>query len=185
MPDTTPQPPPAPDAPCDLAPGLCLAPPLGGGGLPPLACTAGSIRRAMRQLGQLYDDALAPCGLKATQVHLLHVIGLADGASLSELARDLVMDLSALGHTLKPLQRDGLVGVAPDARDRRVRRITLTAQGRARLDQATPLWHAAHGAIEDMLGAHRSADLRATMDWLASPRFAQAFRQGTAKPDGG
>jgi hypothetical protein len=34
-------------------------------------CTNTSLRRAARRLGNLYDDALAPLGLKATQVGLL------------------------------------------------------------------------------------------------------------------
>ena len=36
-----------------------------------LACTHTALRRAARRLGQLYDEAVAPTGLKATQVGLL------------------------------------------------------------------------------------------------------------------
>jgi len=36
-----------------------------------VACTNNALRRAARRLGQLYDEALAPIGLKATQVGLL------------------------------------------------------------------------------------------------------------------
>ncbi|MEA3088195.1 MAG: hypothetical protein QOC89_5892, partial [Paraburkholderia sp.] len=39
-----------------------------------LACTNTALRRAARRLGNLYDDALAPSGLKATQVGLLSEI---------------------------------------------------------------------------------------------------------------
>ncbi|PTT92617.1 MarR family transcriptional regulator, partial [Pseudomonas sp. HMWF031] len=36
-----------------------------------LVCTNTALRRAARRLGNLYDDALAPLGLKSTQVSLL------------------------------------------------------------------------------------------------------------------
>ncbi len=44
-----------------------------------LACTNTALRRATRRLGQLYDDAIGPLGLKATQFGLL--------AAISELTR--------------------------------------------------------------------------------------------------
>ena len=40
-----------------------------------LVCTNSVLRRAARQLGHLYDEALAPLGLKATQVGLIAEIG--------------------------------------------------------------------------------------------------------------
>lgn len=36
-----------------------------------LACTNTALRRAARRLGQLYDEALAPLDLKATQIGLI------------------------------------------------------------------------------------------------------------------
>ena len=46
--------------------------------------------------------------------------------TLRELAEAIVMDLSALGHTLKPLIRDGYVALVPDKNDGRVKHATLT-----------------------------------------------------------
>lgn len=143
-------------------------------------CTAAAVRRATRQLSQLYDDALAPLGMKATQLTLLNAIHTQGNPALSALAQDLVMDLSALGHTLKPLVRDGLVVLAPDSRDRRVKRASLTPAGQARLRDAAALWSAAHARTEAMLGPERAAALRDLLDDIASPAFAETFRQGLA-----
>src|SRR5258707_12961524 len=76
------------------------------------ACTNNALRRAARRLGQLYDEALAPIGLKATQAGLLAQIGeLArgqEGPTLQDLAERLAIGIWALTHARRPLVRDGL-----------------------------------------------------------------------------
>ncbi|MXN51965.1 winged helix DNA-binding protein [Shinella sp. AETb1-6] len=146
-------------------------------------CTNSAIRRAARQLGQLYDEAIAPSGLKGTQFSLMSQIALAgrDGVALKPLAEALVMDLSALGHTLKPLTRDGLVELIADEKDGRVRRARLTALGMARQEEALTMWRNAQARFDAAFGAERSAEMRALLGFVASPGFAKAFRAG--KPD--
>ena len=78
-----------------------------------LACTNTALRRASRRLGQLYDDAVAPSGLKATQVGLLaqtagaYAGGKGEWPTLQSLAERLAVSISALTHALRPLIRDG------------------------------------------------------------------------------
>ena len=148
---------------------------MSGADLPSSICSHAALRRATRRLGQIYDDALAPCGLRGTQVSLLFSIAAAGAPTMSELAAMLVMDLSALGHTLKPLQRDGLVRLVPDPRDRRARRVEITEAGAAKRAEAGPLWQAMHARFEAALGADEAARLRAELDRLASPAFAAAL----------
>src|ERR1700761_7984703 len=90
------------------------------------ACSYGALRRAMRGVGQLYDQALAPTGINAAQYNLMRSIEKLKSPTQSELAVDLVMNISALGHTLKPLIRDGWVLMDRDPEDGRRRIITLT-----------------------------------------------------------
>ncbi|MCF3639470.1 MarR family winged helix-turn-helix transcriptional regulator [Rhizobium sp. TRM95111] len=148
-------------------------------------CTNSAIRRAARQLGQLYDDVIEPSGLRGTQFSLLSQIALAsdDGAPLKLLAEALVMDLSALGHTLKPLARDGLVELVADTHDKRVKRARLTAEGRSRLSQARLLWQDAQERFDAAFGKARSAEMRALLGAVSTPDFARAFR--AAKPAAG
>lgn len=138
-------------------------------------CTNTAVKRASRRLGQLYDAVLAPSGLRSTQCALLTQIRLSDGPTLRGLAEAMAMDLSALGHTLKPLQRDGLVALEPDPRDRRAKRVRLTAHGETRLDAALELWRAAQARFDAEFGGEESAALRTTLERLASPGFAAAF----------
>ncbi|RFZ88306.1 MarR family transcriptional regulator [Shinella sp. WSJ-2] len=141
-------------------------------------CTNSAIRRAARQLGQLYDDVIAPSGLKGTQFSLLSQIALAGkaGTPLKPLAEGLVMDLSALGHTLKPLERDRLLELFPDENDRRVKRVRLTAPGIAKQAEALALWHDAQARFDNLFGAERSSEIRDLLDVVSSPDFAKAFR---------
>lgn len=138
-------------------------------------CTNTAVKRASRRLGQLYDAVLAPSGLRSTQCALLTQIRLSHGPTLRALAEAMAMDLSALGHTLKPLQRDGLVALEADPRDRRAKRVRLTAHGEARLDSALELWRVAQARFDAEFGAEQSAALRAALERLASPGFAAAF----------
>ena len=147
-------------------------------GLSITPCNNAAIRQAARMLGQIYDDALAPSGLRATQHNLLNTIQVMDAPTLREMATALVMDLSALGHSLKPLVRDGLVAVTTDAQDRRAKRAVLTKVGSKKLQETTRLWRAAQGRFEDVFGLRRAEELRESLASLSADEFRQAFRDG-------
>ena len=138
-------------------------------------CSGSAVRRASRQLGQLYDDVVEPSGLRTTQFSLLTQVHNSGEPSMKGLAADLVMDLSALGHTLKPLLRDGLIELVPDAEDRRVKRVKLTAAGENKRREALQLWQDAQARFDQVFGAAESAALRRAMATIASPDFARAF----------
>jgi DNA-binding MarR family transcriptional regulator len=95
-------------------------------------CCHSAIKRASRRLGKLYDDVLGPSGLRITQYSLLAQIDVCPGVSPKQLASGLVMDLSALGHSLKALIRDGLIQTNPDPSDHRAKQLYLTEKGKAK-----------------------------------------------------
>jgi DNA-binding MarR family transcriptional regulator len=135
-------------------------------------CNNATLRRATRKLGQFYDDVVAPSGLKATQQGLLYQIHIGDEPAMGAIAAALVMDLSALGHTLKPLIRDGFVETFADKDDRRIKRVRLTPLGRQKLDEVMKLWRVAQQRFEDMVGKDQAASLRAALDRVAALDFA-------------
>jgi DNA-binding MarR family transcriptional regulator len=143
------------------------------------ACTNNALRRAARRLGQLYDEALAPIGLKATQAGLLAQIGeLArgqEGPTLQDLAERLAIGISALTHALRPLVRDGLVELRQDPQDGRTKRGILTRLGKARLREAYLLWAAANRRVETVLGPVSAEKLRSLADQVASQEFFDAY----------
>jgi DNA-binding MarR family transcriptional regulator len=138
-------------------------------------CSCTALRKATRRISQLYDTALAPSGLKTTQRAILAQIGRSEPTTVGELAEALVMDSGALAHTLKPLERDGLVAVAVDPGDRRNRLITLTRRGRAKLLETDVLWAKAQRGFEAALGRAESKALREVLRFLISDDFAAAF----------
>jgi DNA-binding MarR family transcriptional regulator len=144
-------------------------------------CSNSALKRATRQLGQLYDDAIDASGLRGTQYSLMTQVHMNSGSSLKVLAESMVMDLSALGHTLKPLIRDGLVELVPDEKDRRVKRVKLTTAGIEKWQEATRLWREAHERFERLFGKEEAQALRDTLNLIASRDFAGRFRAGGTK----
>lgn len=141
----------------------------------PSICNNSVLRQAARRMGQLYDDIISPSGLRATQFGLLAYVVALDQPTMARLAEALVMDLSALGHTLKPLIRDGLVETFPDERDKRAKRVKLTAAGERKVKAASALWAKAQGGFETAFGKKKAAELRKVLSFVASEDFAQAF----------
>jgi hypothetical protein len=68
-------------------------------------CNNASLRKATRRLGKLYDAVLDPSGLKATQYSLLTQIHALGQPTMAGLASSLLMDLSAMRHSLGPLSK--------------------------------------------------------------------------------
>ena len=115
---------------------------------------------------RLYDDILRPSGLRATQFSLLTVVRLLGEATIGGLAEAAVMDRTTLTRNLKLLAAAGLIMIREGA-DARVREVTLTAAGRARLAAAEPRWALAQRRLTEAMGPARMArlleDLSATI----------------------
>jgi DNA-binding MarR family transcriptional regulator len=135
-----------------------------------IMCNATALRKASRRLSQLYDDALAPSGLRGTQFAILaEVAGRgSDPPTMAELAAALVVDRSALGHNLRPLERDGFVALRTSAQDRRRRHVVLTGRGAAKLRAAQPLWQAAQDHFHTTFGHAAADELRTTLLGIAN-----------------
>ncbi|GJE15725.1 MarR family winged helix-turn-helix transcriptional regulator [Methylobacterium marchantiae] len=129
-------------------------------------CHCLALRQASRRLTQLYDQHLAPTGLRTSQYSLLRSLGRAGPISINAFAEIMVMDRTTMGRALRPLTRDGLVAAGPGP-DGRTRSLTLTAAGLARMEEALPLWERAQEAFEKRYGAEPASDLRRAAARLA------------------
>jgi DNA-binding MarR family transcriptional regulator len=116
------------------------------------ACVCGRMRRASRALTQLYDDAMAPAGLRVTQFSLLRTLAQHGSMRVTALAAAALLDRTALTRTLEPLVARRLVTVRAGA-DARTREVALTRSGAAALRAATPYWEGAQAAVAGRLGA--------------------------------
>ena len=146
------------------------------------ACNYVELRKATRHIGQLYDDIFEASGLRAAQQGLLFFIDAHDGPTMKEMARAIVMDLSALGQTLKPLVRDGYVRLVPSETDGRAKRVYLTEAGRAKAREGVALWQQAQGRFEAALGSAEARSLRGALALIASNGFADVFRSAEPHP---
>lgn len=142
-----------------------------------LHCSNSAVRRASRHLGQLYEDAMGDTSLKGTQFSLISQIARSNEPTLKNLAEAMVMDLSALGHTLKPLIRDGLVELVTDAQDRRAKRVRLTDMGAATQRDLIARWQIAQDRFDKAFGKEKSKELRRTLAFISSDEFAKAFNR--------
>jgi len=129
-------------------------------------CHCAAMRRASRRISQFYDDMLAPTGLRVGQYGILVTLHERGEVSVNELARLMELDRTTTGKNLRPLERDGLVRVAPSASDGRSRTIMLTAEGLAALEAAVPLWREAQSRFEAINGREATAALRDTLAGL-------------------
>jgi DNA-binding MarR family transcriptional regulator len=133
----------------------------------PTNCTCFGLRKAARAVTQMYDQALKPTGLRATQLSLLFAAERAGPRGVGELAELLVMDRTTLTRNLKPLLDQGLLE-SVEGVDRRLRLVAITAEGRATVTKALPYWREAQARITGSLGRSRwwrlLGDLRDTVD---------------------
>jgi len=115
------------------------------------ACVCGRLRRAARALTQLYDDTMAPAGLRITQFSLLGTLARNGPQRITELAALALLDRTALSRNLEPLAAEGLVRIAA-GRDARTREVSLTRAGAAALAKAMPYWRRAQVQVAQQLG---------------------------------
>ena len=127
-------------------------------------CTCLRLRKAARRVSQIYDRHLASFGLTVTQYGVLGHVARFDGISIGALAEKLCMDPTTLTRNLSPLQRLNLVTVEPDRRDRRARRLRVTARGRGAFARAKSGWSRAQRYIERALGEVEAPALNAALD---------------------
>ncbi|MGA8437210.1 MAG: MarR family transcriptional regulator [Candidatus Sulfotelmatobacter sp.] len=114
-------------------------------------CLCLHVQRAARALARRFDKVLRPLGLTNGQFSLLMSLNRPQPPPMAAVASLLAMDRTTLTAALKPLERRGLVTVAPDPRDRRNRLTALTPKGRILLARAVPIWERTHREIEGLL----------------------------------
>ena len=137
-------------------------------------CNCLAIRQAARHITQFYDQILAPAGLRATQFAILSQLRRGGPLPINALATALVMDRTTLGRNILPLERDGLIEVAPSRADRRRHELRLTEAGRARHRAALARWDAAQQRFAEVFGDERAAALRGLLRAVVASDFVGA-----------
>ncbi|WP_197674261.1 MarR family winged helix-turn-helix transcriptional regulator [Halopseudomonas litoralis] len=124
---------------------------------------------ADRTIVRAYDEALRPSGLRITQFTLLVAIGYGAPGSISELADWLAMERTTLTRNLKLLEKEELVTTRAGVHHRS-RVAELTEYGRAKLEQAYPLWQAVQSEYQARLGDEDWRQSHITLTRLATDK---------------
>lgn len=130
-------------------------------------CLCLHVQRAARALARRFDEALRPLGLSQGQFSLLMSLNRPEPPNIGSVSNLLAMDRTTLTANLKPLQQRGLLKVGVDKNDRRSRRLSLTAKGKALLAEAAPIWIETHGKTEKLLTETAPDTLRAGLRALS------------------
>ena len=96
---------------------------------------------------------------------------------MKDLARALVLDISALSRAVQPLIRDGYVRLVVNTVDGRSKRVILSKAGERKLAEGRALWVKAQARFEAAFGRgsgpRRCAE---TLMVLASEEFREKFQ---------
>ncbi len=125
------------------------------------ACLATRVRQLSRIITRVYDDAMRPLGITASQYTLLAQLAARDSITAVEIGHDLDIEKSTLSRNLKRLLALGHINMDPPA-GRRGRGLHLTPKGRAILSDAFPAWQDAQQRTMQALGP----DSRRLLDHL-------------------
>jgi DNA-binding MarR family transcriptional regulator len=119
-----------------------------------LPCMCASFRRVSRMLTQLYDEALRPVGLRATQFTLLQTLSLAGEISQGQLGQMLAIDSTTLTRTLETMSQHGWLQERR-GKDRRERLLRLAKAGQRQLERSLPVWEKLQARLRQALGDDR------------------------------
>ena len=119
----------------------------------------------IQALSLLLDHAdrlvLRPFGLNTLQYNALLLLTTDEGWRLTDLSERLICERSTVTRLVDYLESEGLVARSADPVDRRSQRVTLTAAGLARRDQAQA---AIEEAIRERFSVLSSEEIRQLFD---------------------
>jgi DNA-binding MarR family transcriptional regulator len=125
------------------------------------ACIATRVRQLSRIVTRVYDDAMRPLGITASQFTLLTQLASRDGITAVEIGGDLDIEKSTLSRNLKRMLALNLITMDPPA-GRRGRGLHLTPKGQAVIKEAYPVWLSAQQRAVSFMGP----ETRGTLDTL-------------------
>jgi DNA-binding MarR family transcriptional regulator len=132
-------------------------------------CIAVRLRLLNRVVTNLYDDALRPLGLKASQLNILIVaakLGIARPAQVCDI---LQLDTSTLSRNVERMRASGWLETVPD-KDARAQPFQLTSQGKRLIEKAIPAWEKAQHQACELMGDEGATLLDKVAKTLSGPR---------------
>jgi DNA-binding MarR family transcriptional regulator len=134
------------------------------------------LRQAWLAFGGAIEAALREQGLTPAQYGALSVLARAPGSSGADLARGSNTTPQAMNGVITTLEREGLIERNPHPTHGRILQVTLTDEGRRRLEAANPVVRALEAAIEENFTAK---EIETVKRWLVAS--AEKLQTKTAR----
>ena len=115
-------------------------------------CLVGRLRMLNRVVTNIYDDAMRPLGVKASQLSILVAAGKFGLARPADVCDRLQLDTSTLSRNVERMKVKGWLEVVEDD-DGRAQPFRLTAKGRRLLERALPAWEKSQKKVKELIGA--------------------------------
>jgi DNA-binding MarR family transcriptional regulator len=134
------------------------------------------LRQAWLAFSGAMEAALKQQGLTPAQYGALSVLARAPGSSGADLARGSNTTPQAMNGVITTLEREGLIERNPHPTHGRILQVTLTDEGRRRLEAANPVVRALEAAIEENFTAK---EIETVKRWLVAS--AEKLQTKTAR----
>jgi DNA-binding MarR family transcriptional regulator len=108
--------------------------------LGPFACHCAATRQMARHVSKIYERHLGPSGVTGTQLAILNFLARRSAMTMAEMSELMQMDRTTLLRAAKPLREKACVNADPQKGERRRHVLTLSTAGRAKIEEAVPLW---------------------------------------------
>jgi len=118
-------------------------------------CLSVRLRLINRMVGAIYDEALRPHGIKASQLNILVAVSAFGKITSRQLCRVLHMDTSTFSRAVARLKKNRWLQVEPSG-EGKVLKIEVTKEGFKKIEQAYPDWQRAQTKAAEALGESTS-----------------------------
>ena len=125
-------------------------------------CVCSRTRMLDRVLSRLFDDSLAPLGVRANQLTVLALLGAMEGLRAADVAHYLEMDKSTVSRGLALMRARGWIEESKGPRGSRL--LNVTVEGHRLLHDTLPLWRSAVEGARETLGEESVEALRGAAD---------------------
>lgn len=115
-------------------------------------CLSVRLRLLNRMVGAIYDDALRPHGIKASQGNILVAVAAHGRTTSRQLCRVLHMDASTFSRALARLKKNGWLQVSQSG-EGKVLNVEVTREGFEKIELFYPDWQRAQQKAAEVLGA--------------------------------
>lgn len=118
-------------------------------------CYSVRLRLLNRAINAVYDRALAPHGIRVSQVNILIAVAFSQNATSRGICRALQMDKSTFSRTLARLVSNNWLATEPSG-EGKILNIAVTGEGLRKIDEIHGAWQEAQKEAAKMLGEQAS-----------------------------